>query len=104
MSRKTMFSQPPLVLDAALRVPEKQLPAFTLVDLGADGVAVLKVNKVLPLEISPQELKETQNQFGSYWGRAEADAYYQALKHKHKVEYLNEGKKVMNAQKSASAS
>ena len=104
MSRKTMFSQPPLVLDAALRVPEKQLPAFTLVDLGADGVAVLKVNKVLPLEISPQELKETQNQFGSYWGRAEADAYYQALKHKYKVEYLNEGKKVMSAQKSASAS
>ena len=104
MSRKTMFSQPPLVLDAALRVPEKQLPAFTLVDLGADGVAVLKVNKVLPLEISPQELKETQNQFGSYWGRAEADAYYQALKHKHKFEYLNEGKKVMSAQKSASAS
>jgi len=104
MSRKTMFSQPPLVLDAALRVPEKQLPAFTLVDLGADGVAVLKVNKVLPLEISPQELKETQNQFGSYWGRAEADAYYQALKRKYKVEYLNEGKKVMSAQKSASAS
>lgn len=104
MSRKTMFSQPPLVLDAALRVPEKQLPAFTLVDLGADGVAVLKVNKVLPLEISAQELKETQNQFGSYWGRAEADAYYQALKRKYKVEYLNEGKKVMSAQKSASAS
>ncbi len=103
MSRKTMFSQPPLVLDAALRVPEKQLPAFTMVDLGADGVAVIKVNKVLPLEISPQELKETQNQFGSYWGRAEADAYYQALKRKYKVEYLNEGKKVMGSQKTASA-
>ena len=104
MSRKTMFSQPPVVLDAALRVPEKQLPAFTLVDLGKDGVAVLKVNKVLPLEISPQELKETQNQFGTYWGRAEADAYYQALKRQYKVEYLNEGKKVMDAQKAASAS
>ena len=104
MSRKTMFSQPPLVLDAALRIPEKQLPGWTLVDLGNDGIAVLKVNKVLPLEISPQELKETQNQFGSYWGRAEAEAYYQALKRKYKVEYVNDGKKVMEAQKSASAS
>jgi peptidyl-prolyl cis-trans isomerase D len=103
MSRKTMFSQPPLVLEAALRVPEKQLPAFALVDLGADGVAVLKVNKVLPLDVSPQELQETQNQFGSYWGRAEADAYYQALKRKYKVEYLNEAQKVMGTQKTASA-
>ena len=42
MSRKTMFSQPPLVLDAALRIPEKQLPGWTLVDLGNDGIAVLK--------------------------------------------------------------
>lgn len=104
MSRKTMFSQPPLVLDAALRIPEKQLPGWTLVDLGNDGIALLKVNKVLPLDISPQELKETQNQFGSYWGRAEAEAYYQALKRKYKVEYVNDGKKVMEAQKSASAS
>lgn len=104
MSRKTMFSQPPLVLDAALRVPEKQLPGWTLVELGNGSVAVLKVIKVLPVDISEQELKETQNQFGSYWGRAEAEAYYQALKRKYKVQYLHEGKKVMDAQKSASAS
>jgi peptidyl-prolyl cis-trans isomerase D len=104
MSRKTMFSQPPLVLDAALRVPEKQLPAFTLVDLGKEGVAVLKVNKVLPPEISPQELDETAKQFGAYWGRAEADAYYRALKRKYKVEYLDAAKKVMSPQKTASAS
>jgi peptidyl-prolyl cis-trans isomerase D len=111
MSRRLVFSQPPAVLDAALRVPEKQLPAWLVVDLGAEGSALLKVNKVLPLQIAPQEVQETENQFGGYWGKAEADAYYQSLKHKYKVEFLNDGKKLMDsakkpadAQKTASAS
>lgn len=99
MSRKTIFNQPPAVLDAALRLPENTLPAWTVVELGKEGVALLKVNKVLPLDISPQELRETQGQFGAYWGRAEADAYYQALKRKYKVAYQNEGLKVMDAVK-----
>jgi len=107
MSRRTMFAQPAAVLDAALRVPEKQLPAWTVVSLGDEGVALLKVNKVVPLEVKPEELKEMQAQFSGYWARAEADAYYRALKREYKVEYLNEGKKVVEkattAQKSASA-
>ena len=108
MSRKLVFAQPPQVLDAALRVPEKQLPAWTVVDLGAEGVALVKVNKVLPIQISEQELNETESQFGNYWGKAEADAYYRALKRQYKVEFVNEGKTVMEKtaepQKSASAS
>ncbi|TXJ00518.1 MAG: peptidyl-prolyl cis-trans isomerase [Aquabacterium sp.] len=107
MSRRTMFAQPAAVLDTALRVPEKQLPAWTVVSLGDEGVALLKVNKVVPLEVKPEELKEMQAQFSGYWARAEADAYYRALKREYKVEYLNEGKKVVEkattAQKSASA-
>jgi peptidyl-prolyl cis-trans isomerase D len=108
MSRRTVFSQPPAVLDAAMRIADKQLPAWTLVDLGPEGSALLKVNKVLPMQISPQEVTETEAQFGNYWGKAEADAYYRALKRQYKVEFMNEGKKVMDhapeAQKSGSAS
>ena len=107
MSRRTVFAQPAAVLDAALRVPEAQLPAWTVVSLGDEGVVLLKVNKVVPLEVKPEELKEMQAQFGGYWARAEADAYYRALKREYKVEYLNEGKSVVEkataAQKSASA-
>lgn len=107
MSRRTVFAQPAAVLDAALRVPEAQLPAWTVVSLGDEGVALLKVNKVVPLEVKPEELKEMQAQFGGYWARAEADAYYRALKREYKVEYLNEGKSVVEkataVQKSASA-
>jgi peptidyl-prolyl cis-trans isomerase D len=106
MSRRAVFAQPPAVLDAALRIPEKQLPAFTVVDLGAEGAAVIKVNKVLPPQLTPQEVQETEVQFGSYWGKAEADAYYRSLKRKYKVEYLYEAKKLEeksdSSQKSAS--
>lgn len=111
MSRRLVFSQPPAVLDAALRVPDKQLPAWVVVDIGNEGSALLKVNKVLPLQITPQEVQETETQFSGYWAKAEAEAYFQSLKHKYKVEYLNGGKKVMEegvktdeAQKTASAS
>jgi peptidyl-prolyl cis-trans isomerase D len=96
MSGKTIYAQPPAVLEAALRIPEKQLPAWTTVELGAEGVALLKVNKVLPLQISEQESKEAESQYGSYWGRAEADAYYRALKRQYKVHYVNEAKKLMD--------
>jgi peptidyl-prolyl cis-trans isomerase D len=108
MSRRTVFSQPPAVMDAALRIPQKQLPAFTVVDLGAEGAALLKVNKVMAPQMTPQELKETESQFGSYWGKAEADAYYKALKRQYKVEFLHDGKKLMDkaeeTQKSGKAS
>ncbi|MDE2401792.1 MAG: SurA N-terminal domain-containing protein [Burkholderiales bacterium] len=107
MSRRLMFAQPPAVLDAALRMSDKQLPNWAVVDLGADGAALIKVNKVLPLQIAPQEVQETENQFAGYWGRAEAEAYYQSLKRKYKVEFVNEGKiiedKAADAQKMASA-
>ncbi len=104
MSRRTVMAQPPAVLDAVLRVPEKQLPAWTVVDLGAEGSALVKVNKIVPLQISPQELQETEAQFGGYWARAEADAYYRALKREYKVQFLNEGKKLMDKAKETTKS
>jgi peptidyl-prolyl cis-trans isomerase D len=90
------------VLDEALRQPANKLPSWSVVDLGADGVVLMRVNKVLPLEISPQELRETRNQFGSYWAKAEEDAYYRALKRAQKVRFLNDGAKVMDATKADS--
>jgi len=94
MSRRTMFNQPPQVLDAVMRVPEKALPSIFTVDLGAEGVAVVKVNKVLPLEMTPQELADTESQFGGYWGKVEADAYLRALKRRYKVVLYNDALKL----------
>lgn len=88
MSRRLVFSQPPAVLDAALRIPEKQLPAWQVVDLGDEGFALIKVNKILPLQIVPEEEKATQAQFTNYWARAEAEAYVRALQREYKVKIL----------------
>jgi peptidyl-prolyl cis-trans isomerase D len=100
MSRRLVFSQPPAVLDAVLRIPEKQLPAWKVVDAGADGFALIKVNKVLPLQIVPEEERATQAQFGNYWAKAEADAYLQALRREYKVKITDKSAKA--AEKSAS--
>ncbi len=94
MSRRTVYNQPPAVLDAAMRIPEKQLPAITSVDLGREGMAVIRVNKVMPLEITPQEVADTEGQFSGYWGKVEADAYLRALKQRYKVKLVGEGLKV----------
>jgi peptidyl-prolyl cis-trans isomerase D len=94
MSRRTVYNQPPAVLDAAMRIPEKQLPAITSVDLGREGVAVIRVNKVMPLEITPQEVADTEGQFSGYWGKVEADAYLRSLKRQYKVKLVGEGLKV----------
>lgn len=97
MSRSNMYGQPVPVLEAAMRLSTDTLPAWTVVDLGAEGSAIVKVNKVLPPNLAPAELRETETQFGPIWGRAEADAYYRALQREYKVQYLNEGKKVTEA-------
>jgi peptidyl-prolyl cis-trans isomerase D len=104
MSRRLVFSQPPQVLDAVLRTPEKQLPAWQVVDIGAEGFALIKVNKVLPVQISPEEEQETRRQFGSYWAKAEADAYMRALKREYKLDIkVKPPAKASEADKAASS-
>jgi peptidyl-prolyl cis-trans isomerase D len=88
VSRKTQFSQPAAVLDAALRIPESQLPAWKIVDLGAQGTALMRVNKVLPIKITPEESFEAMGQLGGLWGKAEADAYLNALKREYKAKVV----------------
>jgi peptidyl-prolyl cis-trans isomerase D len=103
MSRRLMFSQPSQVLEAALRVPEKSLPAWKVVDLGAQGAALIKVNKVLPTTMSADERLETRQQLAGYLARAETMAYMEALKRELKVKYTPKAPaKASDAEKSAS--
>jgi peptidyl-prolyl cis-trans isomerase D len=87
ISRRLAFGQPAAVLDAVMRVPEKDLPAWKVVELGAEGSALIKVNKILSPVMSPEELQETQRQFGAFIGKAEAAAYAEALKREYKLSY-----------------
>lgn len=72
---------PAQVLDAALRTDPSTLPAFVGVDLGVQGYAVVRVNKVLPRDPqTPEQLRQSRAQFANLWGQAESQAYMSALK------------------------
>lgn len=87
VARQGAGGMPRQVIDAALRADPSKLPALVGVDLGAEGYAVVQVNKVLPRETpQPAQAQQEQAQYGRAWGMAEALAYYETLKERFKVE------------------
>ena len=79
--------QPRQVIEAALRADPAKLPALVGVDLGAEGYAVVKVNKLLPRDtVPPQQAQQEAGQYTRAWGTAEARAYYEVLKNRFKAE------------------
>ncbi|WP_332824343.1 SurA N-terminal domain-containing protein [Ramlibacter sp.] len=91
VSRMDKGRQPPEVVEAALRADPSQLPALVGVDLGANGYAVVKVNRVLPREAPPPaQAQQEQQQYTRAWSAAEAQAYYELLKDRFKVQVLVE--------------
>ena len=76
-----------LLLDAILRADTANLPAWVGVDLGAQGYAVARVNKVLQRTPPPQATAEQERGQMSRWiAGAEWDAYYEVLKNRFKVQ------------------
>lgn len=89
VTRMDRGRQPPELVEAALRADPAQLPALVGVDLGANGYAVVKVNRVLPREApAPAQAQQEQQQYARAWSAAEAQAYYELLKDRFKVEVL----------------
>jgi peptidyl-prolyl cis-trans isomerase D len=88
-SRQETQSQPPEVIDAALRADDAKLPALTGADLGAQGFAVVRVVKTVPrVPGTPEEAKQDSDQFAQAAGVAEVMAYYEMLKRRFKTEIL----------------
>jgi peptidyl-prolyl cis-trans isomerase D len=75
------------VLRAALSADPKQLPAWAGVDLGEQGYAIVKVEKVLPRAAPSAQNQEVQ-QYAQWWNAAEAQAHYELLKQRFKVKIL----------------
>ncbi len=75
------------VLNAALRADASKLPAWAGVDLGSQGYAVVRVNKVLPRNAVPEaNAKQERGQYTQAVANAENQAYYQWLKDRLKVQ------------------
>ena len=81
VSRDQAGAVSPNLIAVALRVDAKQLPAWTTVDQGLQGFAVIKVTAVekRPAPEATQAAQEVQ-QFTQAWSSAELNAYLASLK------------------------
>lgn len=75
------------VIDAALHASVEGLPAWTGVDLGNLGYAVVKVNAVVERPAQDAQIVAAQKQqLAQWWAGAEGAAYYEMLKARFKVQ------------------
>jgi peptidyl-prolyl cis-trans isomerase D len=87
VSRESKQAQPSALVEAVLRASTQTLPAWVGVDLGANGYAVVKVEKVLPRDaVDAVSAARERNQYAQWWASAEGLAYYKLLKEKFKAE------------------
>jgi peptidyl-prolyl cis-trans isomerase D len=89
VSRDQTQGMPQALVDAALRADPAAMPALLGVDLGAQGYALVRVNKVLAREEpNAQQQAQSREQFARLLGNAEAGAYLAHLRSQFKVEIL----------------
>jgi peptidyl-prolyl cis-trans isomerase D len=83
VSRQATQKLPQSVVEAALKVSTKSFPAWTAVDLGAQGYAVVEVSKVIPFVAQTDNVKTVPGMNDSAQqaiSAAENLAYYNFLK------------------------
>lgn len=103
VSRVQRRDLPPQMIDAVLRADAASLPVFVGVDLGAQGYAVARIDKVLGRDAAAGDPRQMAGQYAQAWGEAEAMAYYDALKTRFKVEVKASAASESGPDKSASA-
>jgi len=89
VSRDQPQGTPATVVLAALRADAQALPAWLGVDLGADGFAVVRVNRLVERAALAAEVQSRdRDQYTQWWTAAEGQAYYAALKARYKVKVM----------------
>lgn len=89
ISRDQPLNTPPQVMDAALRSDPAALPALQGVDLGSQGYAVVRVNKIIARPTPAEnQAKQDRAQYNQWWTGAEGLAYYNLLKERFKAQIL----------------
>jgi peptidyl-prolyl cis-trans isomerase D len=85
VSRAQPRDLPRPLLDAALKAPVVQLPAFVGVALGGQGYAIAKIIKTAGRDPVVGDPAKAMGQYAQVWAEAEAQAYYAELKSRFKV-------------------
>lgn len=90
VSRTDTRGLPPAVVIAAMSAPAAADAAgWAGADLGAEGYAVVRVNRVLPREaIDANRAEQERQQLLQLWSQAESQAFLDALRARYKVQVL----------------
>ena len=89
VSREQSQQFPGKLIDAVLRADSAALPVLVGVDLGGQGYAVARVNKVIDFEAANEAARrQNLNQYNQLWTGAESLAYFNELKRRFKAEIL----------------
>ncbi len=89
LSRDGAPEQPQALIEAVLRADPAKLPAFVGVDLGAQGYALARVDKVLPpAEQAADAAAQSHARYEESWALAETRRYYDFLKDRYKARIL----------------
>ena len=87
VSREQRQNQAPALLDAILSAKTTELPAWVGVDLGNQGYTLARINRIVPREPGPAGVEaQRQQQYVQWLAAAEAQAYYEFLKTRFKVQ------------------
>jgi peptidyl-prolyl cis-trans isomerase D len=92
ISRAKTQTYPRELIDAVMKAPPSPLPAWTGVDFGDQGFAVVRIDKLSPRDPAIGDAKQMQALYAQAWGAAEGEAYYEALKERFKVQITGAGK------------
>ncbi len=72
-------------LEAVLAADASKLPAVLGQTLPGEGYLVARIDKLLPRDTKPEDNQALKGQYAQAWARAEAEAYYQALRTRFKA-------------------
>lgn len=89
VSREDPARQPRPAVEAALQADPTSLPTLLGVEMGDAGYAVVRVVKSIPRTAPPDAVaRQEGQQYAQWWSQAEALAYYNLLKNRHKVKVM----------------
>ncbi|MEO8298046.1 MAG: SurA N-terminal domain-containing protein [Burkholderiales bacterium] len=88
LSRAKPQDQPRELIDAVLRAKTDRLPAWLGIDLGAQGFAVVRLDKVSGADVAALGEDRAREQYAQLWAQAEGEAYYVALRDRFKGKIL----------------
>ena len=88
VARNDAQGVPPAALSAIYKVDAQKLPAYVGVDLGDDGYAIYRVNKIVPpAAADAHQLAAAQQQVAQVDAQSQAEAYLKALRERSTVKF-----------------